>query len=98
MMWDDGHYYFGWPGMLLVMVVSWGLVGAAVYLGARWLGRDRVSSTRSTSSTSGSPGARSTSRSTPGCGRRSPTAARWHGPDDLPVWGPSALHRAHPVR
>ncbi len=44
MMWDDGHYYFGWPGMLLVMVVSWGLVGAAVYLGARWLGRDRVSS------------------------------------------------------
>lgn len=40
MMWDDGHYYFGWPGMLLVMVVSWGLVGAGVYLGARWLGRD----------------------------------------------------------
>jgi uncharacterized membrane protein len=43
MMWDNGHYYVGWPGMLLVMVLSWGLVAAAVYLGARWLGRDRAS-------------------------------------------------------
>lgn len=41
MMWDDGGYYFGWPGMLLVMVVTWALVGAGVYLGARWLGRDQ---------------------------------------------------------
>ncbi|TQK71317.1 MULTISPECIES: SHOCT domain-containing protein [unclassified Nocardioides] len=43
MMWNDGHYYFGWPGMLLVMVATWGLVGVAVYYGARWLGRDRAS-------------------------------------------------------
>jgi putative membrane protein len=42
MMWNDGHYYFGWPGMVLVMVVFWSLVGAAVFLGARWLGRDRL--------------------------------------------------------
>ena len=41
MVWNDGHYYFGWPGMVLVMVVFWSLVGAAVYLGARWLGRDQ---------------------------------------------------------
>ena len=43
-MWDNAHDYVGWPGMLLTMVVSWGLVGAAVYLGVRWLGRDRTSS------------------------------------------------------
>ncbi|TNM39687.1 hypothetical protein FHP29_12535 [Nocardioides albidus] len=44
MMLDNGHDYFGWPGMTLVMLLSWGLVGAAVYLGARWLGRERASS------------------------------------------------------
>ncbi|HWJ08243.1 MAG TPA: hypothetical protein VNS46_02645 [Nocardioides sp.] len=41
MMWNDDRYYFGWPGMLLVMVVLWTLVGAGVYLGARLLGRDQ---------------------------------------------------------
>lgn len=40
MMWDDGHYYFGWPGMLLFLVAFWSVMGAGVYLGARWLGRD----------------------------------------------------------
>jgi putative membrane protein len=28
--------------MVLVMVVLWSLVGAAVFLGARWLGRDQL--------------------------------------------------------
>lgn len=41
MMWDDDRYYLGWLGLVLVMVVFWALVGAGVYLGARWLGRDR---------------------------------------------------------
>ncbi|HVK27686.1 MAG TPA: SHOCT domain-containing protein [Nocardioides sp.] len=41
MMWDSGHYYFGWLGMVLVVVLFWSLVGAGVYLGARWLGRER---------------------------------------------------------
>lgn len=44
MMWDDDRYYLGWPGMVLVMVVFWALVGVGVYVGARWLGRDRISS------------------------------------------------------
>lgn len=44
MLWNDDRYYFGWPGMLLVMVVFWSLVGVGVYVGARWLGRDRPSS------------------------------------------------------
>ncbi|MBM7515673.1 SHOCT domain-containing protein [Nocardioides nitrophenolicus] len=42
MMWNDDHYYFGWPGMLLMMAVVWSLAGAGVYLGARWLGRART--------------------------------------------------------
>lgn len=44
MSWDDDTYYLGWPGMVLVMVVVWALVGAGVYFGARWLGRDRPTS------------------------------------------------------
>ncbi|GAA3518137.1 hypothetical protein [Nocardioides daeguensis] len=44
MMWDDDRYYLGWPGMVLVMVLFWALVGVGVYVGARWLGRDQTSS------------------------------------------------------
>lgn len=41
MMWNDDHYYLGWPGMVLFLVVIWSLVGLGVYLVARWLGRER---------------------------------------------------------
>ncbi|KRC50292.1 MULTISPECIES: SHOCT domain-containing protein [unclassified Nocardioides] len=43
MMWNDGPYHFGSAAMLAAMVLSWVVVGAAVYLGVRWLGRDRAS-------------------------------------------------------
>lgn len=44
MMWDGGHYYFGWPGMVLVMVVLAALAGAGAYAGGWWLGRERTTS------------------------------------------------------